>query len=123
MKDFLRTLQESIDANRGGKHHIDGDELLDAVLEQTDVEVETLQEESEQFGPPSPTIVSHRKSLSASHPTAIGLVGQQAMFDPLGALTIGQQTAALPDPHASNAIAAPLSPVREKRSHKAEGFE
>lgn len=112
MASFLDTLQATIAANRGGVHHIDGEDLLG---EEGDLLVEPLQEESEQLGKLSPA-VAHRKSLS---------IGGQAppAFDPLGAIPSAYEVsgdATSLSPHGGDTET--MSPVRD-RERRDDGFE
>lgn len=113
MAIFLAALQESIAANRGGVHHIDGEDLLG---EEGDLLVEPLQEDSEQIGRLSPAVAPHRKSLS---------IGGQipSPFDPLGAVPSAYEVpdgAASLNPSASEQEL--VSPVRD-RERRDDGFE
>jgi hypothetical protein len=78
MAGFISMLQKSIAANRGGVHHIDGEDLL-GDEEGDDLLVEPLQAVSEQLGRGSSPAVAHRKSLS------VGGQEPPPAFDPLGA--------------------------------------
>lgn len=112
MASFLDTLQATIAANRGGVHHIDGEDLLG---EDGDLLVEPLQEASEQLGRLSPA-VAHRKSLSMS--------GQAPpAFDPLGVVPSAYEVpggAASLNPNANEVEL--LSPVKD-RERRDDGFE
>lgn len=112
MTAHMSALQANIAANRGGLHHIDGEELLG---EEGDLFIEPLQEVSEQLGRISPA-VTHRKSLS------IGVQGPPAL-DPLGAVPgvyeVSGNAAGL-DPSVGNAEFP--SPVMD-RERRDDGFE
>lgn len=113
MVGFLATLQETIDENRGGVHHIDGEDLLG---EEGDLLVEPLQEESEQLGRLSPAVQPHRKSLSISSQAP-------PAFDPLGAVPSVYEVpggGASLNPSVSDAEL--VSPVRD-RERRDDGFE
>ncbi|SMR61689.1 unnamed protein product [Zymoseptoria tritici ST99CH_3D1] len=103
MDSFLLALRESIERNRGGVHHIDGEDLLSG-----DPGIEAQDVESEQLGQVqdfSSAARAHRRSISGSASSASAMG-----FDPLGAMSSaheGQTT---------------LSPVRE-RERRDDGFE
>ncbi|KAK4617470.1 Transport protein particle subunit trs85-2 [Fulvia fulva] len=112
MANFLLTLQEAVSANRGGVHHIDGDDLLGDEI------VEPMQEESEQLAKLPPGFGhAHRKSLSTSAPPPV------QSFDPLGALPTAYESGdAVPaSPHAADAPG--FSSVLERKDRRDDGFE
>lgn len=111
MSNFLFTLQEAVAANRGGVHHIDGEDLLG------DEVVEPMQEEHEQLKP-LPAF-GHRKSVSTNLPPPL----QTAAKDPLGALPTAydDKSAVPPSPHAPDA--PPMSPNTDARARRDDGFE
>lgn len=112
MASHLSELQATIAENRGGVHHIDGEDLLG---EEGDLLVEPLQEVSEQLGRLSPA-VTHRKSLS------IGGQGPPT-FDPLGAVPsayVASGGAASLNPNADD---AELSSPAKDRERRDDGFE
>lgn len=138
MEQFLLRLQEAVEANRSGPQHLDGTDLLgdDATL------LEPLQNENEQLArrPSVPGITpihGHRKSLSAA--SSLPPVPQlQTSLDPLGA---GQSiyettpstrrasnaasiTSMALSPHPEDLPSAPpLSPLRERKVSRDDGFE
>nr|POE71935.1 transport protein particle subunit trs85-2 [Quercus suber] len=114
---FLAVLQEAVDANRAGPHHLDASELLaddDRTL------VEQLQHANEDLDPPHS--VRHKKSVSALPPPLPSTL-QTSFDDPLGAVpTAYDGRTAMPlSPHASNI--QPASPMLERRDPRDDGFE
>jgi hypothetical protein len=103
MWEFLLTLRETIERNRGGVYHIDGEDLLSGDVSD---EREPTTVESETLGQIPAGVVGHRKSLSG----ASGAPPRAAMesFDPLGAVPRGYDGK------------ADVGPMREKRD---DGFE
>ncbi|KAK4494396.1 hypothetical protein PRZ48_014694 [Zasmidium cellare] len=115
MANFLFALQQAVAENRGGVHHIDGEDLLGDEI------VEPMQEPSEQLAKPLPSAFghAHRKSVSTAAPPPV----QTAALDPLGALpTAYEDKGAVPlSPHAPDA--PPMSPNTDRRERRDDGFE
>lgn len=116
MANFLLNLQEAISANRGGVHHIDGEDLLGDEI------VEPMQQVSEQVDQRPSTLAAahaHRKSLSTGRIAPM----QIAAMDSLGGLPTAYEDTGPTPLRALPLDVPPLSPGADKRERRDDGFE
>jgi hypothetical protein len=145
MAHFLSDLQAAVSANRGGVHHLSEDDLLDT--ESVEEEREMLVQQAPHPTPAAaatPAHHAHRKSLSqvatssssSSAAAVLGTLGHahahrrsissgapplalQRSFDPLTAAPGG----ASDPPPGGEGSSSSMSPIRERREIRDDGFE
>lgn len=124
MLGFLQALQRSIQENRHGLRHIDGEDLLG----DNEQVVEALQEASDQLQS-HPSVVGHRKSVSGASRPQIPALQTDFAADPLGAIPSAYEEegqglgSALSPSGVEVAVAEVASPIGERRERRDDGFE
>jgi hypothetical protein len=107
MRMYLSALRETIERNRGGVYHIDGEKLLSGEVNDADAEVEV---ESQQVGLQPAEALSAAGAAARRRSLSSATAASTTSFDPLGAVPSGY------DGNAG------LSPVKETQ-RRDDGFE